>query len=220
VVHGVNPLVTVITPTWRRHRLLLGTCMPSVEAQTYRPVEHLVVSDGPDPELAAQLAVVHDRWADAPEELRGPEVVFAQLPVHDPEPHWGHHARQLGLQLARGELIAYLDDDDRYRPEHVEVLARMFDAYPDIGFAYSQMFSHGSEAVIGADPPYSGGIGTPMIMHRAGTPANWGPASSTEDWYLVSDWLAKGIGYRSVPQVTVDVWPSMQHPERYGWNYA
>jgi glycosyltransferase involved in cell wall biosynthesis len=196
----VNPLVTVITPTWQRHRMLLELCVPSVQAQTYRPVEHLIVSDGPDPVLAAYL-----RQLRAAPGLR---LSYHELAEHDPAEHWGHHARQAGVELASGDLIAYLDDDDAYRPEHVELLARCFQEEPQIGWAYSRMASHGTTVThIGADPPHAGAIGTPMIMHRASVPARWGPAHSMEDWYLVADWLGKGIPYESVLDVTVDVWP-------------
>ena len=197
----MNPLVSVITPTWQRHRMLLELTVPSVQAQTYRPVEHLIVSDGPDPVLHEKLTRLwmKDR----------PWIVYHELPEHDPAEHWGHWARQHGLEQAHGELIAYLDDDDSYRPEHVEVLARCFEQEPQIGWAFSRMATHGAETVthIGADPPHAGAIGTPMLMHRASTPTHWGPAHSMEDWYLVADWINKGIPYMSVLDVTVDVWP-------------
>ena len=66
------------------------------------------------------------------------------------------------------------------------------------------------ETVTGTDPPGRGTIGTPMIMHRRGLldVANWGIASPIEDWELVSRWLAAGVRYVSIPDVTVDVWPS------------
>lgn len=205
----MNPLVTVITPTWFRHRMLLELCVPSVQAQTYRPIEHLIVSDGPDMVLAAELDRYWDVWSLEHQQSKGrPWIRYHELPEHDPVEHWGHHARQAGLELASGELIAYLDDDDAYRPEHVELLARCFDEEPQIGWAFSRMATHGTTVThIGADPPHAGAIGTPMIMHRAGTPTHWGPAHSMEDWYLVADWLNKGIPYMSLLDVTVDVWP-------------
>jgi hypothetical protein len=66
------------------------------------------------------------------------------------------------------------------------------------------------ETVIGTDPPGCGTIGTPMIMHRRGLleVANWGTASPIEDWELVSPGLAAGARYVSIPNVTIDVWPS------------
>ena len=48
-----SPLVTVVTPTWQRHPLLFSRCVPPVQAQDYPAVEHIVVSDGPDPVLAS-----------------------------------------------------------------------------------------------------------------------------------------------------------------------
>ena len=43
-----TPLVSVITPTWQRADLLVNRCIPSVQAQDYPVVEHIIVSDGPD----------------------------------------------------------------------------------------------------------------------------------------------------------------------------
>ena len=51
----MSPLVAVITPTWQRTGLLLSRCIPSVQAQDYPRVEHIVVSDGPDPDLQGKL---------------------------------------------------------------------------------------------------------------------------------------------------------------------
>lgn len=191
-----GPLVSVITPTWQRHDLLLERCIPSVAAQTWPDVEHVVVSDGPDLEL--KLAVT----------LRFPRVRYDELPDHDPAGHWGHRARLRAIGMAKGDLITYLDDDDAYRPEHCAVLAAALGSHPEADFAYSQMLSQGN--VIGVDPPVYCNIGTPMIMHRRGTleMGTWERSMPSIDWDLVSRWLAAGARYVHVPRVTVDVWPS------------
>ena len=189
------PLVSVITPTWQRRDWLLNRCIPSVQAQDWPAVEHVVVSDGPDPELAAAII--------------GQVEEFDQLPDHDPAAKFGTRPRLRGLELATGDYIAYLDDDDAYRPHHCTVLAGALTARPDAAFAYSLMSVEG--AIVGADPPVFCGIGTPMIMHRRETPARfgtWGPDGPAEDWDLVERWLAAGATYVYVPDVTVDVWPS------------
>jgi Glycosyl transferase family 2 len=71
--------------------------------------------------------------------------------------------------VARGELIAYCDDDDTLRPRHVELLVAALKANPRAGFAYTQMICHNPSGpvLIGANDPCADGIGTPMIMHRA-----------------------------------------------------
>lgn len=200
-----SPLVSVITPTWQRHDLLLNRCVPSVDAQTYQEIEHVIVSDGPDPELAEKLF--------PPLRSGGRSRWFTSLPSHEESPHWGHLSRLHGLQLAAGELIAYVDDDDALRPEHCALLAQALADHPEAGFAVSLMASHSvsAETEIGHGPPSCGNIGTPMIMHRReileyGT---WGPASDFEDWELVNKWLSRDIGYVRIGEVTVDVWPSL-----------
>jgi glycosyltransferase involved in cell wall biosynthesis len=192
-------LVSVITPTWQRHSLLFERCMASVRAQTWPKVEHVIVSDGPDLALAAAMV--------------GRGVVYAELDAHDPHPeNWGSAARNLGLSLATGELVAYLDDDNEYRPQH---LARLVDALvtsPEADFAWSRMLtSRGYE--IGSAPPAYGTLDSSLLMHRAGLPQRCGmwPAPGTldcdqhaPDWWVVSRWLAHGAGWVHVPEVTVD----------------
>ena len=188
------PLVSVITPTWQRHDLLLDRCIPSVAAQDYPAVEHVIVSDGPDPALAAAIP---------------PSVRFAELPAHDPAARWGHWARLRGLELATGEYIAYLDDDNAFRPGHLAKLAAALDADPSAGFAYSQIMMHngGSSYVVGVPPPAYGQIDTSAIMHRRGLldTATWRDAGQlTIDWDIVERWLHAGAGWAHVPEVTAD----------------
>lgn len=198
-----RPLVSVITPTWQRTRLLLARCMPSVQAQTWPAIEHLIVSDGPDPDLGAMLAA--ENWLVP--------VRFAALAAHAPERHWGGPARRRALELAKGDLIAYVDDDDALRPRHTELLVNALACNPEAGFAWSQMARHcgefgGTEDVI-AGPLGCGGISTQMLMHRRDltTVATWGSPSATEDWELVFAWLSAGVKHEPVGEVTVDQWP-------------
>ena len=72
--------VSVITPTWQRAELLTTRCIPSVAAQTVL-VEHVVVSDGPDPALK--------------ELLTDCDVVYAEVAEHANDPcNYGARARK------------------------------------------------------------------------------------------------------------------------------
>lgn len=196
-------LVSVITPTWQRHDLLVSRCIPSVQAQTWPKVEHVIVSDGPDVALRQLLA-------DLP-------VVYDELPTREDGPHrWGSEPRNRGAAIAGGELIAYLDDDNAYRPEHLQALAEELLANPQADFAYSQMMTYPQERLIGAVPPTYGYIDTSLLMHRADTLEKFGawPESGqiehsdqhAPDWGVVARWLDRGAKWVHVPRVTVDYW--------------
>lgn len=199
--------MSVLVPTWQRGHLLHTRCLPSIAAQTYPRVEVVVISDGPDPLLRDVLGDVR-AMPGAP---RMP-LVYDELPVHAEGRHWGIPGRVRALELASGDLIAYLDDDDAYKPDHCQVLADALEREPGAGFAYSRMTSHhpSGEVHIGSGQPYCGNIGTPMVMHRREIleVATWGHASSVEDWELIWRWIEAGITYVSVEQATVEVWPS------------
>lgn len=187
-------LVSVISPTWQRHQILLDRCIPSVAAQTV-PVEHVVVSDGPDPELQALLA--------------GVDVVYAEVDEHYDDPvKVGARARNRGLEVATGDLVAYLDDDNAFRPHHIQTLAAALEANPDRDFAYSRMYRHGLGDEIGAEPPQHGRVDSSILMSRADTHLKFGlwpvPSEYCVDWQLVQAWVLAGATWVFVPEVTVD----------------
>ncbi len=189
-----DPLISVVTATWQRHNLLLSRCLPSVQAQEYPAVEHVVVSDGPDAALARTLPGLH------------------QLGVHDDAARFGHRARMHGIRLARGEFIAYLDDDDSWRPSHLRVL---MDALQQAGagFAYSRVIMHtpGGLVRIGDGPPAQGRIlPSSGMLHRREILATstWQDEPGAPDWQLVRRWLEAGVTYVSVDAETVDYFPA------------
>ena len=188
--------VSVITPTWNRHDFVRTRAIASVQAQTYRDVEHVVVSDGPDPVLRALMA-------DYP-------VTYLECRHHDGHPmNFGSAARNRGLMAITGDVVAYLDDDNEWRPDHLDLLVKALD---DSGadFAYSAMLTHPQGTVIGLGPPRYGGIDTSMLMHRAGLSTRWPRPGQIKDdqhapdWWVVLQWLCAGATWTSVPKVTVD----------------
>jgi hypothetical protein len=194
----MSPLVSVITPTWRRHGTLLGRCIPSVQAQTYGSIEHVIVSDGPDDELRKAL------YDGLPEH----EIIFDQLPDHDPGARWGLRARLRALELATGEYVAYLDDDDAWRPYHVAVLVTALAANPAAQFGWTRMAVHlpdGTTAHLGDPEPSYGRIASSMMFHRRALldVATWRDAAM-DDWDLVERWVLAGAQYVAVDEVTAD----------------
>lgn len=116
---GGEPLVTVCISTYNRSRLLVERCVPSVVGQTYRNLEILVVGDCCTDDTEARLREIPDprlRWVNLAER--------PNLPKHPQHRHLvaGSHPKNKALELARGQWITLLDDDDGYLPEHVESL--------------------------------------------------------------------------------------------------
>jgi glycosyltransferase involved in cell wall biosynthesis len=108
----------VIIPVHGRARYL-GAALDSVTAQTYEHHEVVIVLDGECAELP---------------ELDRPGVRVLRLP------HAGvASARNAGLDVARGELIALLDHDDEWREDKLERQVALLDARPELGFALSQV---------------------------------------------------------------------------------
>lgn len=108
-------LVSVIIPTHQRPQLF-AQAVASVLAQSYPKLEVIVIEDGATDETAAVLESFHDL------RLR----YFWQK-------HSGRSAaRNHGLRQAKGEFIAFLDDDDLYLPDKVACEVAFLESHPDI----------------------------------------------------------------------------------------
>ena len=99
-----GPLVTAVIPTRNRPELVKRAVTSALE-QTYSQLEIIVVIDGPDSETAHALASFD------PARLR---ILCL------PESVGGGEARNVGVRWARGEWIAFLDDDDEWKPRRIE----------------------------------------------------------------------------------------------------
>lgn len=196
----MTALISVITPTWNRSGETLRRCLDSVAAQGYRRWEHIVVSDGPDAEFFA-LAKGH----------RDPRVKFLAMEEHYGWSRWGVDARVRGLEDAQGEMVAWLDDDNCFRPPHLELLSeRITDSGADWGYSQCLFQHHGAAAngyVIGGEPPALGSLDTSAMMSKRSLyeTVTWrDDGQQTIDWDLAERWMAKGYSWAFLPAVTVD----------------
>ncbi len=191
--------VTIVTPTLpQRHHKLLTACF-SVKDQSFADWTHLIIPNGPDPALPVSS---------------GGRVRV--LPLGCPHPTPGHWNRVLGGLLADTEFVAYLDDDNAWRPRHLEVLVAALDADPTLGFAYSQMQYADGHVLGDGDLRATGAlnhIDASMIVHRTellADKATWDPQTVPDreayamDGILVDRWLALGVTFAFVPEITVD----------------
>jgi glycosyltransferase involved in cell wall biosynthesis len=94
-----QPLISCIVPVYNGE-LYLGEAIHSILAQTYRPLEVIVVDDGSRDGTYDVAANYGDRLRYVRQANAGPGA-----------------ARNHGLNLARGEYVAFLDADDIWHPE-------------------------------------------------------------------------------------------------------
>lgn len=107
------PLVSVIIPTFNR-AWAIGRAVDSVLAQDYRPFELIVVDDGSCDQTSEILACYGDRLSVIHQKNRGVSA-----------------ARNQGIARAGGDLIAFLDSDDFWRPQKLSVQVDYFTSHPD-----------------------------------------------------------------------------------------
>jgi teichuronic acid biosynthesis glycosyltransferase TuaG len=100
--------VSVVIATHQRREQCVRA-VKSVLSQTVPPLEVLVCDDGSTDGTAETLSA----WSK-----REPRIRYLRLPRHTGNPA---SPRNLGLQEARGEWIAFLDDDDNWLPRKLEL---------------------------------------------------------------------------------------------------
>jgi teichuronic acid biosynthesis glycosyltransferase TuaG len=118
-----GPLVSVLTPTWNSERFVAET-IESVLAQTHRPVELVVVDDASGDGTVALV----EQYA-----RRHPEVRLIRFD----ERAGPCRRRNDALDVARGELLAWLDADDVWEPRKLELQVAALAADASAGFAYT-----------------------------------------------------------------------------------
>ena len=102
-----NPLVSIIVRTKDRPTLL-KRALQSVSAQTYRPLEVILVNDGGCNLNVEELKTI----------LRDVSLHYIRLEKSTGRPHAGN----VGIENAEGDYIGFLDDDDIFYENHVETL--------------------------------------------------------------------------------------------------
>lgn len=114
-----QPLVSVIIPTYKRPECL-ARAIDSALNQTYRPIELIIIDDSglSDPSGKANKELV--------EGYNYASLVFLQHPVNQ----GAAAARNTGITHAKGEYIAFLDDDDLWLPEKLEKQVKVMQALP------------------------------------------------------------------------------------------
>lgn len=119
-----NPTVSVIIPTYNRAHLI-GRAIQSVLNQTYQDFEIIVVDDGST-----------DNTDEVVKDFGDERIGY----IRHKGNKGGAAARNTGIRAAKGEYIAFLDDDDEFLPNKIESLLPPLQASDDtVGLVYSKV---------------------------------------------------------------------------------
>jgi glycosyltransferase involved in cell wall biosynthesis len=117
------PLISIVTPSLNQADFL-GQALDSVRTQRYPATEHIVLDGGSTDETSHLL---HDADTTHPHRRL----------------HWRSHpdngqsaALNEGFLQAKGEIIGWLNADDRYRPDCFQQVAQVFASHPEIDVLY------------------------------------------------------------------------------------
>lgn len=120
-----KPSVTIVTSTYNRAEVVRGA-IESVLAQDYADWEMCVVGD-----------CTPDHTEDIVKSYGDARLRFYNLPKKSPPGSHGAIAKNHAIfEMSRSPYIAYLDDDDIYRPNYLTTMMGYIQSHPEADFLY------------------------------------------------------------------------------------
>ncbi len=113
------PVVSVVIPTYNRLPKVKDA-IDSVLSQTYRDFEFWVVDDGSTDGTGEALRVFGNKIKYISQDNRGASA-----------------ARNLGARVSRGKYLAFLDSDDLWEPEKLEIQVKCMEENPQFPLCYT-----------------------------------------------------------------------------------
>lgn len=130
------PRFSIVLPTHERLEML-REAIASVSAQTFTDWELIVVDD-------ASKTPIKDAEL---QELCGPKARLLQLTT----PRGGAGAKSAGAAAARGQILAFLDDDDLWDPAYLERADQALRATPEVRVLFMGVKWFGERAISGQE---------------------------------------------------------------------
>jgi glycosyltransferase involved in cell wall biosynthesis len=115
------PFISVVIPLYNKSNYIEKT-LESVFEQTFTDYEIIVVNDGSIDD--SEIKVLR---------LKNPKII-----LYNQKNQGVSVARNLGIEKSKGELIAFLDADDYWYPNHLEELSNLYLNFPNCGIYCSR----------------------------------------------------------------------------------
>lgn len=187
----MKPLISVVIPTYQ-HAASLPKCLASVFAQTYQPLEIIVVDDGSTDNTQEVLASYADRIVSIRQDNAG-----------------SNPARNRGLREAKGEYVIFCDADVTMSPNMLETMFEALAKHPEASYAYSGFWfgwKHFKGIVFEADELRRlNFVHTSSLVRRADFPGFDDGIRRLQDWDVWLTMLEKGKVGVLVPETLFNV---------------
>ena len=125
-----NPLVSVIIPAYKCEKFI-SSAIESVLSQTYENFELIVVDDG-SPDNTASVAKKYQHRINYIYQENGGVS----------------KARNTGIRMSKGEYIAFLDADDKWGRNKLELQVKFLTDHPDVNFVFCSFWNTKNGKVI------------------------------------------------------------------------
>ena len=147
----VNPEISIVMPTYN-HAQYVGTAIGSALAQTFQNFELIIIdnySDDGTEDIVRSFDDVRIRY----EKFRNDGIIGA--------------SRNRGMALARGDLIAFLDSDDRWHESKLAVVMTAFEYTPEIVAACHAENKLCNDQIVRVleNPAYVGDLYEKLLFH-------------------------------------------------------
>ena len=116
-----NPLVSIVIATYNRSSILINRTLPAIFKQTYSNIEVIVVGDCVIDNTVEELSKIKDtrlKFINLKKRTKYPTSSLERWMVAGSVP------RNIGVELALGEWIYIISDDDILLPECIEKMVR------------------------------------------------------------------------------------------------
>lgn len=148
-----NQIVSIIIPTYK-NRGGLTLSIDSALKQTYPNIEIIVIDDNSPKSLERNTTEkLMEKYRD------NEQVHYIRHEVNKN----GAAARNTGIKAAKGEFIAFLDDDDEFLPEKIAKQVQFMNAHQEFDAVYNYSYVNDKEEMI---TPYEGNASIPLLMCR------------------------------------------------------
>jgi glycosyltransferase involved in cell wall biosynthesis len=208
-----EPLVSICIPTYTNYRGLVQRAIPSAFGQDYPKLEVIVVGDAAPAETEAALAEIDDA-----------RIRYENLSVNGPYPEdpnrrWmvaGTGPLNRSIELARGDWVVILNDDDALRPTLVSRLLALAQAqHVEVAYGRFEMLRpDGPPVVLGRFPPEHGQFGWQAALHHRTIARLFkyelaaALVAEPGDWHRARRMLRAGVQFAMLDEVVFDYFPS------------